>query len=377
MSAFSFLAEWAIRSSILIFGGALLIWAVRLKDPAVRLAAWIALLMGSLLIPVMMTILPGLPVHLLSSAAPIQVLQSASNDFRATAPIAPLTAAIPPGSFDWYRAALMFYMIVAAGMLLRLCVGLTLSWRILRRCRRTDRGFLTSPDIASPATLGILRPAIVLPQDWPQWDAAKLDSVLAHERSHIERDDPAIQLLSAIHRSLLWLSPAAWFLHSKIVRACEEVSDDAAIAVTADRAAYAGILIEFMQRRALPRTHLGVPMSRYGSADRRIQRILDSSTLSRGLTWLGMLSMLVIASPLAYFMATIAPATAAPASPPANTSAPTKAVAAGPQTRPGPGRNGGGRMSQTVSSRTGVVGLVMSLRVLSPSAPGWKAHSSL
>src|SRR3569833_1818728 len=261
MNAFRFLAEWAIRSSILIFAGALLIWAIRFKDPAIRLAAWIALLMVSLLIPVMMTILPEQPVHLLSSAAPVQAIRSVSTDFDVTTPAAPLTAATQPVAFNWYRAALMLYAIVAAGMLLRLCIGLILSWRILRRCRRTDHDFLTSPDIASPATLGILRPAVVLPEDWTQWDAGKLDSVLAHERSHIERDDPAIQLLSAVHRALLWLSPAAWFLHSKIVRACEEVSDDAAIAVTADRAAYAGILIEFMQRRALPRTHLGVPMS--------------------------------------------------------------------------------------------------------------------
>jgi beta-lactamase regulating signal transducer with metallopeptidase domain len=346
MNAFSFLAEWAVRSSILIFGGVLLIWAARLKDPAVRLAAWIALLLGSLLIPVMAVTLPSLPLHLLSAAAPVQALQAVSNDFLATAP-APITAATEPAAFNWYRAALMLYVIVAAGMLLRLCVGLALSWRILRRSRRTDRGFLASRDIASPATLGILRPAVVLPEDWPQWDAGKLDSVLAHERSHIERGDPAIQLLSAVHRALLWFSPAAWFLHSKIVRTGEELSDDAAIAVTADRAAYAGVLVEFMQRRALPRHYVGVPMSRYGSTDRRIQRILDSSTLSRGMSWLGVITMLAIASPLAYFMSTAVPATAAPAPPPASPIGPTKSDTAPPQTRPGPGRNGRGRTSQT------------------------------
>src|SRR3569833_232798 len=97
-----------------------------------------------------------------------------------------------------------------------------------------------------------------------------------------------------------------------------------------------------MQRRALPRRYVAAPMSRYGSADRRIQRILNSSTLSRGMTWLGVMTMLLIASPLAYFMATAVPATAAP--PP-------------PLTRSGPGRNGGGRMSRTMSSSTGLVGL--------------------
>src|SRR3569833_758650 len=109
MNAFRFLAEWAIRSSILIFAGALLIWAIRFKDPAIRLAAWIALLMGSLLIPVMMTILPVLPVHLLSSAAPVQAILSVSTDFFVSSPAAPLTAATQPVSFFWYRAALILY----------------------------------------------------------------------------------------------------------------------------------------------------------------------------------------------------------------------------------------------------------------------------
>ena len=347
MNEIEFLAEWALRSSILIFGGALLIWLTRIKDPAIRLAGWIALLLGSLLIPVMTMTLPVLPVRVLRTAAPVQGVRI---DFRASTPVVPLTAVAEPQQFNWYRAGLMLYAIVAAGMLLRLCIGLALSWRILRRSRRTDHDFFVSCDIGSPATLGIFRPAIVLPEDWTQWDAGKLDSVLAHERSHVERDDPAVQLLSAIHRALLWFSPAAWFLHSKIVCAGEELSDDAAIAVTADRPAYAGILVEFMQRRALPHHDVGVPMSRYGSADRRIQRILDSSTLSRGMTWLGVMTMLVIASPFAYFMATAVPATAAQAPPPASTSTSTKPHAASPQTRPGPGRNGGSRMS-------GIVGL--------------------
>ncbi|HXE64048.1 MAG TPA: M56 family metallopeptidase, partial [Bryobacteraceae bacterium] len=189
MNEIEFLAEWALRSSILIFGGALLIWLTRIKDPAIRLAGWIALLLGSLLIPVMTMTLPVLPVRVLRTAAPVQGVRI---DFRASTPVVPLTAVAEPQQFNWYRAGLMLYAIVAAGMLLRLCIGLALSWRILRRSRRTDHDFFVSCDIGSPATLGIFRPAIVLPEDWTQWDAGKLDSVLAHERSHVERDDPAV-----------------------------------------------------------------------------------------------------------------------------------------------------------------------------------------
>jgi len=309
MNEIEFLAEWALRSSILIFGGALLIWLTRIKDPAIRLAGWIALLLGSLLIPVMTMTLPVVPVPVLRAAAPIppEPAEVVQVDFTASVPPVPETVSQAPPKFYWYRAGLALYAIVASALLLRLCLGLYLSWRILRRSRRTGRNFFASPDIASPATLGILRPLVVLPRDWPEWEPAKLASVLAHERSHIERYDPAVQFLSAIHRALLWFSPAAWFLHSKVVRTGEEVSDDAAIAVTGDRPAYAGMLVDFMQRRALPRHYLSVPMSRYGRADRRIQRILDCPTLSRGVARLGFAAILLVASPLAYFTATAAP----------------------------------------------------------------------
>jgi hypothetical protein len=38
-----FLAEWALRSSILILSGALLLWVLRVKDASIRLAGWTAM----------------------------------------------------------------------------------------------------------------------------------------------------------------------------------------------------------------------------------------------------------------------------------------------------------------------------------------------
>jgi hypothetical protein len=46
MSTIVFLAEWGVRSVILILGGALLLWAMRVKDPSIRLMAWTAMLFG-------------------------------------------------------------------------------------------------------------------------------------------------------------------------------------------------------------------------------------------------------------------------------------------------------------------------------------------
>ena len=59
MSMILFLLEWAIRSSALIAVGALLLHALRVKNPSVRLAAWVAMLIGSFGLPLLTATLPG------------------------------------------------------------------------------------------------------------------------------------------------------------------------------------------------------------------------------------------------------------------------------------------------------------------------------
>ncbi len=334
MTTIQFLAEWALRSSILILSGALLLGALRVKDPAVRLAAWTGMLLGSLAIPALTAALPKVPLAVMR--APVRPAeQPVVLPDAALTPIAPVlrqnAGLAKPGDrgttrFDWARAALAIYFLVALTLLLRLCVGLALGVRLRRSTGAT--GWETegieireSGRVMAPVTLGIASPAIVLPVDWRQWDGAKLDAVVAHERSHIRRHDPAVQLLSAVHRALLWYSPLSWFLHKRIVRVAEEASDDAAVAVTRDRASYAEVLLDFMRvpKRAPLRSAdwLGVPMARYGRPDERIHRILDGTTLSRGVTRWAVASILALGSPLAYVVAAAQPRSAphAPAAP--------------------------------------------------------------
>jgi hypothetical protein len=220
--------------------------------------------------------------------------------------------------FDWALAAVMVYVLVALVLLLRLGFGLAMSLRLLRRSRVTGQAtegiqIRESDRVTAPVALGIVRPAIVLPGDWRQWDTAKMKAVLAHERSHIRRHDPAVQLLSAIHRVLLWPTPLSWFLHRQIVRVAEEVCDDAAVAVTQDRALYAEVILEFIQRGVLGASWQGVPMAHYGRPDKRIHRILDGTALSRGVTRWGLAAILILGLPLAYLAATAGPQTPPPA----------------------------------------------------------------
>jgi uncharacterized protein (TIGR03435 family) len=296
-----FLAQWALRSSILILCGALLLKALRVQDPSARLAAWTAMLLGSLAIPLLSVTLPAMPVTTRSVAvAPAPVHYVAPTRI-----VAALTQEIPPEAtpkrFDWVVAV---YLSMAGALLLRLAAALAMSRRLLRRSRPAcDPDVRESDRISSPVTLGIVRPVILLPADWREWNAEKLAAVLAHERSHIRRHDPAVQLLSAIHRALLWYSPLSWYLDRQIVRLAEQASDDAAIAAVNDRASYAETLLEFMQRSVRRTSWQGVPMARYQRPERRIDRILEATTLSRGVTRWTIAAIVVLGLPLAYVVA--------------------------------------------------------------------------
>ena len=330
MNALEFLAEWAARSAVLILAGALVLLVLRVKDSSIRLAVWVALLIGSLAIPLLTVMLPRVPVIVSREAS--RPVAAPVVDFE-SAPVAPRVATETP--FDWMRVAFVLYIAAGGGLLLRLLVGLAMSWRLLGDSRDTgSSGIRESDDVKAPVTLGIWRPVIVLPADWREWSGAKLDAVLAHERSHIGRFDPAVQVLSAVHRAMLWFSPASWFLHSRIVRVAEEASDDAAMAVNCDRASYAELLLEFMRRGVC---NAGVPMARYGRMDARIRRVLDCKVLSRGLTWRSVVAIVAVGSPMAYVVAMASPQSAvAPAQRLAVAQAPTDAQAKPAASRPAP-----------------------------------------
>jgi hypothetical protein len=134
-----------------------------------------------------------------------------------------------------------------------------------------------SDAVAVPVTLGVARPAILLPSDWREWDSDKLNAVLAHELSHIGRGDALMQRWAKLHCAIFWFSPLAWWLDRELARLAEEASDEAALASGADRERYAEILLRFFEaiRAGSGRVWWqGVSMAAGGDAARRVDRIL-------------------------------------------------------------------------------------------------------
>src|SRR5215471_13157293 len=140
MIAIQFLMEWALRSSILILCGAAVLRALRVKDASIRMAAWTAMLFGSLAIPALTVMLPDMSLIIpRAAAAPLQIPRAVNE----TLPKSPLAqdagfakrSPIIAKPFDWASAALLIYAAVAGAFLLRLCLGLLLSLRLLRDSR--------------------------------------------------------------------------------------------------------------------------------------------------------------------------------------------------------------------------------------------------
>src|ERR1039458_10148270 len=120
----------------------------------------------------------------------------------------PIASSSTRPSVPWAVLASAIYLSVASILLVRFLIGLAYGRRLIRASQIIDDPLVTrklarttaprlaeSELISVPVTMGAFRPTILLPTDWRNWDAAKLDAVLAHELSHVARRDPLTQRL--------------------------------------------------------------------------------------------------------------------------------------------------------------------------------------
>lgn len=108
-----------------------------------------------------------------------------------------------------------------------------------RRVRRSavplegEPGVYVSPAVPSPVSLGLLRPAIVLPTET---DPAERADILRHERAHLRRGDLWTKHLLLLARAIHWYDPLVHWMARAAAGDMELASDDLALR-GADRAA--------------------------------------------------------------------------------------------------------------------------------------------
>jgi bla regulator protein BlaR1 len=315
------LALSAARVLALALVAGMILKCVRAKSTALHLHVWTAVLYAAFAIPMLGWLAPSLPIptpallqRVDRSGENPNFENSAQQRLASTAHVvySDSSAAVPtlavassprperPRSFfaiNWAAVASLTYVVVFMLLLLRFVVGLIVARRLVNRSgpitdklllarvssRALRSGLAFVPQayeselVSSPVTIGVLRPKLLLPTGWREWEEEKLEAVIAHEMSHIRRRDGLTQCLALVHRAIFWFSPLAWWLTRHLANLAEQASDEAALSGGADRYRYAKTLLEFFATANAASGRVwwqGVAMGNAGQAEKRMERIL-------------------------------------------------------------------------------------------------------
>jgi len=186
-------------------------------------------------------------------------------------------------------AILLFITLVALGRLiaLRARADVLVDGHWLSALARAQRrmGFkhgtalLTSNELASPISWGLMRPVILL-NDRAVEAAGEAEAIIAHELAHVARLDWIKLLLARIATALFWFNPLVWMLAREAHQLREEAADDAVLAADIPDTDYAELLVG-VARHECPGLLLGahgVAPSR-SSLARRVARVLDGRSV--------------------------------------------------------------------------------------------------
>ncbi|MEM6342748.1 MAG: M56 family metallopeptidase [Bacteroidota bacterium] len=140
---------------------------------------------------------------------------------------------------------------------------------------------LESGRVQVPMVLGHLKPVILLPLGLLSGISPKqLESILAHELSHIRRYDFLINQILAFVEMVFFYHPAYWWVSNQIEENREHCCDDMAVAVCEDAITYARMLTELESRRQnMPMMALGMAGNKNGLY-RRVERIVQPQARS-------------------------------------------------------------------------------------------------
>ena len=99
--------------------------------------------------------------------------------------------------------------------------------------------------LAQPATFGVRRPVVMLPDALSEAPASLRRAVIVHELFHVRRRDWLFVLAEEAVRTVLWFHPAILWLTSHIQLAREEIVDELTVHATGDRRGYIQALLSF------------------------------------------------------------------------------------------------------------------------------------
>ncbi len=168
---------------------------------------------------------------------------------------------------------------------------------------KNGTALLTSAELHSPISWGLLRPTILV-NEGVLASGQQAEAVLAHELAHVIHMDWAKLMLARVATAAFWFNPLAWVLAREAHQLREEAADDAVLAANIAGTDYAELLVGVArhENRGLLLGAHGVAPGRH-SLRRRVARVLDKTPARgpSGPSWVAGFTagMMVMAAPLA------------------------------------------------------------------------------
>jgi beta-lactamase regulating signal transducer with metallopeptidase domain len=288
------LAESALRSLLL----GCVVWVglnlLRVRNPHVHMTSWALVLAASLSMPLLMhwttvTITldaPSLPAPASlwpESGSPQEL---APSSLAAGYDVATMARVEHHHTVNWWLVATAIYAAVAGLLLLRLLVGIHLTWRLTRAAEPMYQAWTAGADVRVSDLIGgpvTFASTILLPPQCFDWDPQKRGAVLAHEGAHVANRDFYILLLASLNRAVFWFSPFAWWQLTRLAELAEIISDARALETLEDRLTYAQILLDLVQ--SVRQAPAGLAMARACTVRARVERILSLTALPAKAGW--------------------------------------------------------------------------------------------
>jgi hypothetical protein len=304
---FGIAADISLRILAAAAAVGLVLVVFRVRSGAARHAAWSAVLLAMLTMPVLTTIVPRVEVPVPSTLAldfgaiagepaPYEaVVTPIDSELAAVETSFASTGAAPeaqpaPARFpvDWRAAALALYGAGVLFFFVRLAGGWLMARRLVAGATRVaseNRApVYESAAIGTPLTTGVFSPSVLLPLAWRGWPEDKLQAVLAHENAHIARRDALVAFLAHANRAIFWFHPLAWWLERTLAVTAEHACDETAARQVGQPRRYAEVLLD-MAEAVRARGHrvswqtIGVDGS--GLLGTRIDRLLKGDAMAR------------------------------------------------------------------------------------------------
>jgi len=342
----------ALRVAVLLAASAPIAWLLARGPARVRSALWLAVLAGALLTPALTRVVAPIEVEIPGWIVEPPTASTVSAEAEPSVPASAIVradgsvavraphevTAVRPSVAGERRAWREAFPVVAAlwvwgagviALMLRTGIGY---WRIARivargrpvvdpewagivrraarrvGCRRSVR-LLWTDELDVPATTGLIRPTVLLPEVADRWLMERREVVVMHELVHVRRMDWAARIVARLVTAVHWFDPLAWWASSRLDREQERACDEAVLGAGIRASTYASHLLE-IARVAAPRAALSVPaleLTRRTEVEDRIMHVLDTRKWHRAAALFG-LPVIVIVGSLVPAIAAIRPA---------------------------------------------------------------------